>query len=78
METTVTVSEAKAQLSRLLERVLAGERIAIGRRGRPEVVLVAYTRTTEPRRLGTYSGPFEMAPDFDDTPEDVVRDFEGS
>lgn len=48
----MTVTEAKAQLSRLLERVLSGERIAIGRRGRPEVVLQAYEADEGPRPLG--------------------------
>lgn len=74
---TVTVSEAKAQLSRLLERALAGERIAIGRRGRPEVVLQAYVGEEGPRPLGTYTGRFEMADDFDETTEDVMAGFEG-
>lgn len=74
---TVTVSEAKAQLSKLMERVLAGERIAIGRRGRPEVVLQAYAGAEGPRPLGTYDGPFFMADDFDDTPDEVVRGFQG-
>jgi prevent-host-death family protein len=62
---TLTVSQAKAQLSALVERVLAGERIAIGRRGRPEVVLTAFRTAAGPRPLGTYSGPLEIAEDFD-------------
>lgn len=74
---TVTVTEAKAQLSRLLERVLSGERIAIGRRGRPEVVLQAYEADEGPRPLGTYEGPFELSEDFDQTPVEVVAAFEG-
>ena len=38
---TVTLAEAKAQLSRLLEQVEAGEEITITKRGRPVVRLVA-------------------------------------
>ncbi|MGI9016205.1 MAG: type II toxin-antitoxin system Phd/YefM family antitoxin [Euzebya sp.] len=63
---TVTVSQAKAQLSALLQRVLAGEDIAIGRRGRPEILLTRMRQDTGPRPLGTYEGPLELAEDFDE------------
>lgn len=49
---TVTVTEAKATLSRLVQRVLDGETIAIGRRGVPEVVLTAVAHDPTPRALG--------------------------
>lgn len=62
---TLTVTQAKAQLSALVERVLAGEDVAIGRRGRPEVVLTAFSSLRGRRPLGTYDGPLEMAEDFD-------------
>jgi len=38
---TVTLAEAKAQLSSLIERVEAGEEITITKRGRPVVRLIA-------------------------------------
>lgn len=38
---TVTLAEAKAQLSRLIEQVVAGEEITITKRGRPVVRLIA-------------------------------------
>lgn len=73
---TVTITEAKAQLSRLVERALHGERIGIGRRGRPEVVLARFEGDTGDRRLGRYDGPFELADDFDDPlPDDVLDGF---
>lgn len=75
---TVTVSQAKATLSRLLQRVLDGEEIAIGRRGHPEVVLRRYHRTdAPPRRLGGYDGPYRMADDFDDPDPAIQSLFEG-
>lgn len=62
---TVTVSEAKASLSRLLQRVLDGEEVAIGRRGRPEVVLRRYASSDDaPRPLGEYEGPYRLEDDF--------------
>lgn len=70
---TLTVSKAKASLSRLLQRVLDGEEIAIGRRGRPVVVLRRYRPAdAPPRRLGGYDGPYRMADDFDD-PDPAIR-----
>lgn len=75
---TVTVSEAKANLSRLLQLVLDGEDIAIGRRGQPEVVLRRYREADAPRRpLGEYDGPFWMANDFDEPDERIEAMFGG-
>ena len=34
--------EAKTQLSRLIDEVLAGEEVVITRRGKPEAILTAY------------------------------------
>lgn len=45
----VNIHEAKTQLSRLLERVVAGEEIIIARHGKPIAKLVPFT--AEPRQL---------------------------
>lgn len=75
---TVTVSTAKASLSKLVQRVLAGEEIAIGRRGQPEVVLRRYRKADdEPRSLGQYQGEFWMSDDFDEPDQDLVDLFAG-
>jgi prevent-host-death family protein len=74
---TVNVSEAKATLSDLLERVLDGEDIAIGRRGKAEVRLVAVERGSEPRALGTIDAPdYWMSADFDEPLDDVAAEFD--
>ena len=76
---TVTVTEAKAQLSSLLERVLAGEEVAIGRRGRPEVVLRRYREdSAEPRPLGDYAGPYRFDADFDLADAEIADLFSGA
>lgn len=76
---TVNVSEAKATLSELLERVLAGDDIAIGRRGKAEVRLVAVDRSAEPRPLGQIDVPdYWMSDDFDEPLDDLADDFEPS
>jgi prevent-host-death family protein len=74
---TVNVSEAKATLSDLLERVLDGESIAIGRRGKAEVRLVAINREPEPRPLGAVVvADYAMADDFDEPLDDVADGFD--
>lgn len=76
---TVNVSEAKATLSQLVERVLDGEDITIGRRGKAEVRLVAVERHTEPRRFGVVDAPrYWMSDDFDAPLADVDDDFDPS
>lgn len=76
---TLTVSAAKASLSSLVERVLAGEEISIGRRGKPEVRLVRVDRSDRPRTLGGIEVPnYFMSDDFDAPLDEVADDFEGS
>ncbi len=75
---TVTVSQAKATLSKLVQRVLAGEEIAIGRRGHPEVLLRRYRQSDAgPRVLGQYAGDFWMADDFDEPDPELDALFTG-
>ncbi len=63
--TTVNVHEAKAQLSRLIERALAGEDVVIARRNKPLVRLVVVREARPRRELGTSRGKIRMADDFD-------------
>jgi prevent-host-death family protein len=72
----VNVTEAKAQLSRLVDEAAAGRRVVIGKAGRPMAVLVAFEEDPSPRRLGGWKGRVRIAQDFDDPlPEDVLRRF---
>ena len=74
----VNVHEAKTHLSRLLERVAAGEEVIIGKAGRPVARLVPYVEETRPRVPGRWRDRVRVAADFDATPADVVAAFEGS
>ena len=65
------ISEAKAQLSALIERVLTGEEIIIGKAGKPVARLVKYERPTGPRQPGALRGRIRIAEDFDELPEDL-------
>ena len=65
------VSEAKAQLSALIERVLSGEEIIIGRAGKPVAKLVRFERSEDRRIPGALAGRIHMAEDFDEPPDDL-------
>jgi prevent-host-death family protein len=65
MEKPVNIHEAKTHLSRLVERVEAGEEITLARAGRPVARIVPYARRTEPRAPGLWKGRLWLAPDWD-------------
>jgi len=79
MATMVNISQAKAQLSRLIEEVQGGGRIVIGKAGRPVAVIVAYHNDPDPRQLGGWrESDVWIADGFDDPlPTDVQAAFEG-
>lgn len=74
----VNIHEAKTQLSRLLERVAAGEEVIIGKAGRPVARLVPYAERAEPRAPGRWRDRVRIAADFDTTSEEILSAFEGS
>ena len=71
------IYEAKTHLSRLVERVEAGDEVVIARAGRPVARLVPYRRTVEPRTPGIWRGQVQIAPDFDEIDSEIARLFEG-
>ena len=73
----INVYEAKTHLSKLLDRVAEGEELVLGRAGRPIARLVPYREVRQPRKPGRLAGRVWIAPDFDETPEDVIAAFEG-
>ena len=72
---TVNMHKAKAELSKLVARAVAGEEIVLTRNGKPVVRLVP---VRQPRVPGGMKGKIWISPDFDaPLPEDVLREFEG-
>ena len=68
--TVRNVTEAKAQLSALLELVEQGEEVVISRGNKPVAKLTAYQPEKKRRRLGTWKGLVKIADDFNEwTPE---------
>jgi prevent-host-death family protein len=72
---TVNIHAAKTHLSRLLERVAAGEEIVIAKAGMPVARLVPAEPPPGPRRPGTARGQFWMSDDFDDPMPDDFMEF---
>ncbi len=73
----VNMHEAKTRLSSLVERALAGEEVIIAKAGTPLVRLVPVGLPGERREAGRFRGQIKLAEDFDQTPEELIRSFEG-
>jgi len=69
------ISDAKAHLSALIKKVVAGEEVIIGKAGKPVAKLVRYERSAEPRRPGALKGKIKIAKDFDKLPEAIAEAF---
>ena len=65
MTATVSVHEAKTHLSRLIERVLAGEEVVIARNKEPVVRLVREAPATKKPLLGAMKGRMGPCDDAD-------------
>ena len=69
----VNVHQAKSQLSKLIERALAGEEVIIARNNQPAVRLEVVPQARRTRRLGTLPGLIKfMAEDFDEPLDDFA------
>ncbi|NCF66158.1 MAG: type II toxin-antitoxin system prevent-host-death family antitoxin [Chloroflexi bacterium] len=73
------ISDAKASLSKLIEKVLEGDEVIIGKAGKPVAKLVPYDLETSPRQLGVgnWHGKIWLADDFDELPEEIEQLFTG-
>jgi prevent-host-death family protein len=75
---TVSLYEAKTQLSRLVDRAAAGEEIVIAKSGRPRARLVPLEDSRPVRVPGKGKGRWRVGKDFDaPLPDDLLEGFEG-
>ena len=75
---TVSLYEAKTQLSRLVDRAAAGEEIVIAKSGRPRARLVPLEDTRPLRVPGKGKGQWRVGRDFDaPLPDEQLDGFEG-
>ena len=61
---TVTIHTAKTTLSKLLQRVEAGEEIILARGKVPVAKLVPFQPPSSERRFGAFRGMITVGPDF--------------
>lgn len=75
----VNIYEAKTRLSQLVDQVVSGKDVVVGRNGKP---LVRITRLSVPKqrvKFGVLKGKLRIAKDFDaPLPAEVVSDFEAN
>ena len=69
------ISQAKAELSALIEEVQKGHEVILAKAGKPVARLVAYRGPAGPRKPGAMAGQIWIAPDFDTLPEDMAETF---
>jgi prevent-host-death family protein len=77
---TINIHQAKTHLSRLLERVAAGEDIVIAKSGKPIARLTQLVDgpSSTMKRIGFMEGEFEVPEDFDSMgAEEILAMFEG-
>ena len=67
------ISQAKAELSALLEQVQKGHEVILAKSGKPIAKIVAYQGPAAPRTPGSLAGQIWMAPDFDAPLEDFAE-----
>lgn len=72
MSDPVNIYDAKTRFSELVERAAGGEEIIIARAGTPVARLVP-VRVSE-RKPGEWKGKVRMSEDFDELPEDYLRE----
>jgi len=69
----IGMHEAKTQLSRLVERVEAGEEVVITRRGKPAARLIPEHKGAGFASLaGAWRGQVRIGDDFDELPDDLA------
>lgn len=74
----VNIQQAKANLSELIRRAIAGEDVFIARANEPLVRLEPLARDTRPRTGGQWQNRLWVAPDFDEPDAELEALFYGS
>lgn len=72
MQTQITLSDAKARFSEVIEKASQGDEIVITRMGKPVAVVIQYHPPESKRKLGSMRGKIQIAADFDEWPQDIA------
>ncbi len=68
--------EAKGQLSALIDKAASGEETILTKSGKPMARLIPFKKKTT-RKPGRLKGKIVISDDFDETPEWLIKSFEG-
>ena len=71
MESTLTLSDAKARFSEIVERAVNGDEFVVTRMGKPVVRISRISKSDPTRKLGDLAGQIRMSEDFDEWPADL-------
>lgn len=71
MESTITLSHARARFSEVVERAVGGEEFIVTRRGKPAVRIARVEARPQTRQMGDMAGQIRIAEDFDEWPADL-------
>ena len=69
------ISQAKAELSALIEEVRKGNEVILAKAGKPVARLVPYHGPSRPRKPGCMAGQISVSADFDSLPDDMAEAF---
>lgn len=69
------ISQAKAELSALIEEVLKGNEVLLAKSGKPVVRMVPHHGPAGPRKPGSMAGEIHISADFDELPADIGAAF---
>ena len=69
------ISQAKAELSALVEKVQKGGEVILAKAGKPVAKIIPYKGPARARTPGSIAGQIWIAPDFDVLPEDIAEAF---
>ena len=73
----INIHQAKTNLSKLIEQVIAGNDLIIAKAGKPVAKLTAYKERVNPRKPGLWKGKVWISEDFTEEDEEINKLFYG-
>ena len=73
MESTLTLTAAKARLSEIVRKAVDGEEFVITRMGQPAVRIIRYEPRCRVPKFGDLAGQIRIADDFDRWPSHLEQ-----
>ncbi|MCC6953115.1 MAG: type II toxin-antitoxin system prevent-host-death family antitoxin [Deltaproteobacteria bacterium] len=69
------ISQAKAELSKLIEHVIQGGEVVIGKAGKPVAKIIPFHGSVGTRTPGSLKGKIKVASDFDEFSPEIAELF---